>query len=126
MKMRYVRGSAVRSSESAVFAAKVTGLASLRLVLVARGRLSALVGVQMSASGSAVAISRDWLLVDVVHCDMVRMAHSDISDSDSLKGPPSAGRPEKETAKLTPLPSEAVVPVMDPWTLLLFKGRVAT
>jgi hypothetical protein len=43
------------------------------------------------------------------------------------KGPPSAGRPEKETANLTPLPSGAVVASMEPARALpSFSGSVPT
>ena len=54
-------------SDVAKLAAKVTSLASLRLASITDGYLAALVGVEMSASASAVAVGRNRLLVEVVH-----------------------------------------------------------
>jgi hypothetical protein len=48
-----------------VLAAQITSLASLRLARIAEGSLAAEVRVQVSAGSGAVAISRDWLGVDV-------------------------------------------------------------
>lgn len=54
-------------SDVAMLAAQITGLACLRLAGVADRNLATLVGVEVSASASAVAIRRDRLLVNVVH-----------------------------------------------------------
>jgi hypothetical protein len=53
--------------EVAVLAAQVAGLARLGLAGIANGHLAALVRVEMGTGGSAVAVLRDWLLVEVVH-----------------------------------------------------------
>jgi hypothetical protein len=50
-----------------MLSAQVTGLASLGLAGIAGRSLATLVGVEMSASASAVAVGGDWLLVDVVN-----------------------------------------------------------
>ena len=55
------------SSDVAILSAVVARLARLWLAGIADGDLAALVRVKMGTSGSAVAVLRDWLLVDVVH-----------------------------------------------------------
>jgi hypothetical protein len=54
-------------SNGAVLSTQVTGLARVGLAGVAAGDFATLVGVQVSASASAVAVCGDGLLVDVVH-----------------------------------------------------------
>ena len=55
------------ASEVAKLAAQVTSLARLLLGRVTNGDFAALVGVNVCTSASAVAISWDRLLVEVVH-----------------------------------------------------------
>ena len=52
-----------------MLAAEIAGLAGLRSLGVADGVLATNVGVEMGTSRRAVAVSRDWLGVDVVDCD---------------------------------------------------------
>ena len=84
---------AVIFGEIAVFPAQVAHLAGLRLAGVAGRSLAALVRVQVSSSTGAVAISRDRLLVDVVHYDSISIAFVNWRYDDLLKGPAPAGRP---------------------------------
>lgn len=54
-------------SDVAVFASQVANLASFRLGWVARWDLATNVWIKMSGGSSAVAVSGDWLVVDMVH-----------------------------------------------------------
>lgn len=65
----------------AILAAQVTNLARAGLAAIANGNLATLVGVKVGASARAVAVSRNWLLVDVVHEGTARLR--EIVDMDS-------------------------------------------
>ena len=51
-----------------MLASEITNLASLGLRGVAGRDLTALLRVKVAAGRVAAAISRDWVLVDMVHC----------------------------------------------------------
>lgn len=93
------------AGDFSVLARQIANLASLRCIGVTRSRLSTLIGVKVSQCGSAVSILRDGLVVKVVDCRLSAETQ-DLEDApDLLKGPPSLGRPENLTLKITPVPS---------------------
>lgn len=55
-------------SDVAVLACQITNLAGFWLSGIARWDFATNEGVEMAKRGSAVAISRNWLVMDVVHC----------------------------------------------------------
>ncbi len=63
-----LRGLEGTGGDFAMFAREITDLACLGLGRVTRRLLAALVGVQVSEGASAVAVSRDGLVVNVVYC----------------------------------------------------------
>lgn len=63
---RNLRGLEGTGSDVAVLASKVADLAVCRILVVARGCLTANVGVKMGFGAGAVAISRYGLVVNVI------------------------------------------------------------
>ena len=51
----------------AVFAAQISNLASLWLRGIAIGNFTTLVGIEVAQCGGAIAVSRDWLIMDMVY-----------------------------------------------------------
>ena len=63
-----------RSGDIAVFTAQIASLAGSWVCRIARWHLAANIGIQVRQSCSAVAIRRDWLIVDMVHWGHARLA----------------------------------------------------
>ena len=61
------------SLDRAILAAQVTNFAIVLVVGVARGRLATCPGVKVGESARAVAVSRNWRLVDVVQEGTARL-----------------------------------------------------
>ena len=55
----------------AVLASKISDLAGLWLGVVARRDLATDVRIEMTQSGSAIAVCWDWLVVDMVHWESI-------------------------------------------------------
>ena len=76
---RHLRLRATGLSKVGVLAGEITNLACLGLGWVTDRNFAALVRIQVSAGTSTVAISGHWLLMDVVHCDVVSMIMCNIT-----------------------------------------------
>ena len=86
----------------AVLACQITNLAGFWLSGIARWDFATNEGIEMAKRSSAVAISRDWLVMDVVHCyKQIRkvLEEDGLSWFNALrKGPRDAsGKPERDT-----------------------------
>jgi hypothetical protein len=93
------------AGDISVLSRQITNLAGLRSIGVAWGRLSTLVRVKVSQCRSTVSTLRNGLVVKVVDCHLSAEFEDLDSVSDLLKGPPSLGRPDNLTLKITPVPS---------------------
>jgi hypothetical protein len=107
-----------------MLAGKIAHLTVLRLVWIAWIRLTSIIGIEVTFGGRAVAVSAHWELVDMVDWSGCQREDHRIAVSNSRNGPPSLGKFEMLTSKLTPVPLVLELATTEPLTGLPL-GRTA-
>ena len=103
-----------------MLAREIANLTVLRLLRVAWSCLTGIVGIEVTFGGGAVAVSAHWELVNVVDWSCCQRKDSYIVVTNSRNGPPSLGKFEMLTSKLTPVPLVLELATTEPLTALPF------